>query len=72
MMEASVVAMSIHGKYGLHLPRYRQIKGFERLGIKGLREGGAVQLDAGRSKCHGAAVEGDARTAAGKPDPARG
>ena len=39
MMGASVVAMAIHGKYALHLPLYRQIKEFERLGIEGLSEG---------------------------------
>ena len=37
-MGASVVAMPIHGKYGLHLPLYRQIKEFERLGIERLCE----------------------------------
>ena len=31
--------MAIHGKYGLHLPLYRQIKEFERLVIEGLSEG---------------------------------
>ena len=39
MMGASVVAMAIHSKYALHLPLYRQIKEFERLGIEGLSEG---------------------------------
>ena len=38
-MGTSVLAMAIHGKYVLHLPLYRQIKEFERLGIEGLSEG---------------------------------
>ncbi len=36
---ASIVAIALHGKYALHLPLYRQIKEFERLGLEGLSEG---------------------------------
>ncbi len=38
-IDASVVAHAIHGKFNLHLPLYRQIKEFGRLGIEGLSEG---------------------------------
>ena len=38
-MGASIIALAIHNKYSLHLPLYRQIKEFERIGLEGLSEG---------------------------------
>ena len=38
-MGASIIALALHNKYSLHLPLYRQIKGFERIGLEGLSEG---------------------------------
>lgn len=38
-MGASVVALALHNKYSLHLPLYRQIKEFDRIGLHGLSEG---------------------------------
>lgn len=38
-MGASVIALALHNKYSLHLPLYRQIKEFERIGLHGLSGG---------------------------------
>ena len=38
-MGASIIALALHNKYSLHLPLYRQIKEFERIGLEGLSEG---------------------------------
>lgn len=38
-MGASIIALALHNKYSLHLPLYRQIKEFERIGLAGLSEG---------------------------------
>ena len=34
-MDASIIALAIHNKYSFHLPLYRQIKEFERIGLEG-------------------------------------
>lgn len=36
---SSIIATAVHQKYTLHLPLYRQIKEFERIGLGGLSEG---------------------------------
>lgn len=38
-MGAGVIALALHNKYNLHLPLYRQIKEFARIGLDGLSEG---------------------------------
>ncbi|MBQ2813636.1 MAG: IS66 family transposase [Akkermansia sp.] len=38
-MGASIIALALHNKFSLHLPLYRQLKEFERIGLEGLSEG---------------------------------
>lgn len=56
-MGASIIALALHNKFSLHLPLYRQLKEFERIGLEGLSEGVLLQLGKGSLRSPGAHLE---------------